>query len=324
MEEKTFISYSRSDSDFALKLAEDLRAANVAIWIDVLDIPAGDTWDRAVQNALQACTSLLVVLSPAAAASRSVMDEVSFALDENKRTLPVIYQDCDVPFRLRRVQHTDFTADYTKALSILIDALGGDQITADSKSRSSFGGPTESGGAVLSNDTDRASDDSQSTEVSDSSGLTQRARSLVAINLCGILGFLAIVWIVCQRAFRLRQGDPLFDRYHGEIFWVIAALGLFCLLLVIVGIALGAEGRRAQLRSLVTLGWILAPLSVCNFFYNMFLGNRGSHGELFTIPYKRYYTQFSGTFQMELLIAMLVAIISIWVLVRHRRKGKKM
>ena len=125
MEERIFVSYARADSDFALKLAQDLRAANVDIWIDQLDIGPGDPWDQEVEKALKACTGLLVILSPRSVASRSVMDEVSFALEQNKKTVPVIYEDCEIPFRLGRLQHTDFTSDHSNGLSKLIEALGG-------------------------------------------------------------------------------------------------------------------------------------------------------------------------------------------------------
>jgi hypothetical protein len=119
-----FLSYARADSAFALRLAKDLRAAGVEIWIDQLDIRAGDTWDRAVEVALQRCSHLLVILSPAAVASRPVLDEVSFALEENKTTVPVLFQPCEIPFRLRRIQRTDFTSDYPAALQRLVGELG--------------------------------------------------------------------------------------------------------------------------------------------------------------------------------------------------------
>lgn len=125
MDEPIFVSYARTDGEFALRLARDLRSANVDIWMDQLDIGAGDIWDRAVEDALQKCKGLLVILSPAAVASRSVMDEVSFAMEEGKKVIPVLYQTCEIPFRLRRVQRTDCASDYSVGLSKLIDALGG-------------------------------------------------------------------------------------------------------------------------------------------------------------------------------------------------------
>lgn len=123
MDEVIFVSYARADGEVALKLAKDLRAANVKVWMDQLDIRAGETWDIAVEDALQACTGFLVILSPNAVSSRSVMDEVSFALEKNKRVVPVLYQTCEIPFRLRRVQRIDCTSDYLAGLSKLVDAL---------------------------------------------------------------------------------------------------------------------------------------------------------------------------------------------------------
>jgi hypothetical protein len=134
MPETIFLSYSRSDGEFALRLAQDLRVAGVSIWIDQMDISAGDTWDRAVEEALRKSAGILVILSQASVASRSVMDEVSYALEENKRVFPVLLERCQVPFRLRRLQYTDFTSDYSAALSKLIRALGGSGVPSPKNS----------------------------------------------------------------------------------------------------------------------------------------------------------------------------------------------
>lgn len=131
MENVIFVSYARTDGEFALKLAKELRAANVNIWMDQLDIRAGDTWDRAVEDALHRCRGLLIVLSPSSVSSRSVMDEVSFAIEENKKVIPVLYQACKIPFRLRRVQRTDFTSDYSAGLSKLVDAVRDTPLSSD-------------------------------------------------------------------------------------------------------------------------------------------------------------------------------------------------
>ncbi len=119
-----FFSYCREDSDFALKLAEDLKVAGAQVWIDQLDIEPGTPWDRAVEAALTNSPRMLVVLSPVSVNSDNVRDEVSFALSRQKRVIPVLYRDCDVPFRLARLQHIDFRPDYARALSILLRALG--------------------------------------------------------------------------------------------------------------------------------------------------------------------------------------------------------
>ncbi len=120
---KVFFSYARADSEFVLRLAGDMRSAGVNLWIDQLDIATGARWDQAVEDALKACQRLLIVLSPTSIASQNVMDEVAFAIDQNKQIIPVLYRNCDIPFRLKRLQHIDFTGEYDEALSKLLIAL---------------------------------------------------------------------------------------------------------------------------------------------------------------------------------------------------------
>lgn len=120
---KTFFSYSRNDQAFVLRLAQDLRQAGIPIWFDQLDIPPGQRWDNEIQKALSTASSLLVVLSPASTASENVMDEVSYALDQNKHVIPVLYQPSDVPLRIRRLQYIDFTTNYEAGLTNLLRVL---------------------------------------------------------------------------------------------------------------------------------------------------------------------------------------------------------
>lgn len=119
----TFVSYCRADGEFVLKLVEDLKAAGANVWLDQLDIPPGMLWDDAVEKALFQCPSMLVILSTVSVSSGNVRDEVSFALGRQKRIIPVLYQDCDIPFRLARLQHIDFRTNYDRAFRLLQTAL---------------------------------------------------------------------------------------------------------------------------------------------------------------------------------------------------------
>lgn len=124
-----FFSYCREDSEFALRLAEDLKAAGASVWIDQVDIEPGTQWDLAVEDALNSCPRMLVILSPVSVRSSNVQDEVSFALSKQKKVIPVLYRECDVPFRLARLQHIDFRSDYARGLKSLLKTLGTDQPT---------------------------------------------------------------------------------------------------------------------------------------------------------------------------------------------------
>ncbi len=118
-----FFSYSRDDSEFVLNLAKNLRQSGANIWLDQLDIKPGTRWDKSIETALKNSTTLLVVLSKKSVESTNVMDEVSFALEENKTVVPVLLEECDIPFRLRRLQFADFSKDQNKGLQTLAEAL---------------------------------------------------------------------------------------------------------------------------------------------------------------------------------------------------------
>jgi TIR domain len=122
-----FFSYARRDSAFVLRLAQGLREEGINLWLDQLDILGGQRWDRAVEEALQTCQGMIAVLSPDALASNNVMDEVSYALEERKIVIPILLHSCTIPFRLRRVQYIDFTADYQTGFAQLLRALRIDQ-----------------------------------------------------------------------------------------------------------------------------------------------------------------------------------------------------
>ncbi len=118
-----FVSYSRVDSEFAMQLAEHLKAAGANVWLDQLDIEPGTPWDSAIEEALLKSTHMLVVLSTVSVTSDNVRDEVSYALSQQMKVIPVLYRECKVPFRLARLQHIDFRNDYDSAFKALLRTL---------------------------------------------------------------------------------------------------------------------------------------------------------------------------------------------------------
>ena len=119
-----FVSYSREDSVFVLRLIEDLKAAGASVWLDQLDIEPGHAWDRAIEKALREAPRMLLVLSPASASSENVRNEISFALEEKKSIIPVLHQDCAIPLQLHRIQRVDLKSDYARGLNALLVHLG--------------------------------------------------------------------------------------------------------------------------------------------------------------------------------------------------------
>jgi hypothetical protein len=120
----TFFSCCRQeDSEFALRLAEDLKACGAGVWIDQLDIDPGREWDSAIEDAVSRCPQMLLILSAASVLSRNIRNEIAFALDKQKTVIPVLYKDCSLPLQLRRVQYIDFRTDYDRGLRALLKFL---------------------------------------------------------------------------------------------------------------------------------------------------------------------------------------------------------
>lgn len=134
----TFISYSRRDQEFALRLAKELKSAGYLVWLDQLDIPTGARWDEEVERALHESEIFLVILTRASTASENVKDEIGLALNLRKRILPILLEECAVPMRLSRIQYVDFTktrfSEGAKKVERLLETLISDQLTPSVKS----------------------------------------------------------------------------------------------------------------------------------------------------------------------------------------------
>jgi hypothetical protein len=122
--DRVFISYARSDRK-ALTLGRDLRNSGVNIWIDQLDIAPGRQWDREIQAALQACSTVIVVLTPNSVSSDNVLNEIDYAIGQRKEIVPALMEPCEVPLLIRRLQYVDFTRDYQSGLEQCTKRLRG-------------------------------------------------------------------------------------------------------------------------------------------------------------------------------------------------------
>lgn len=121
---RIFISYARVDVEFARRLARSLSELGANVWLDVKDIPAGMKWSTAIQEGLNLCEVMLVILTPEAMSSTNVEDEWQYFLDEKKIIIPILLKPAQVHFQLRRIQYIDFhSQDYEGALIQLRNEL---------------------------------------------------------------------------------------------------------------------------------------------------------------------------------------------------------
>lgn len=121
---QVFVSYSRQDQAFVFRLADDLAAKGIDVWLDQRKIEVGTIWSAAIESALEASSAMIVVLSSSSVESPHVADEVHYYLDEGKPIVPILVDTCRVPYRLRRIQHITFVdTPYQDALARLVDRL---------------------------------------------------------------------------------------------------------------------------------------------------------------------------------------------------------
>jgi hypothetical protein len=124
MSPQIFISYSHADAQFATKLTQDLESEGYDTWLDRTDIKTGTRWDDEVAKGLAASQVLIVLLSKASTASQNVKDEIGYAIDHDRRIVPLLLEPCEIPLRLSRVQYVDFTAlAYKAGLQAVLDIL---------------------------------------------------------------------------------------------------------------------------------------------------------------------------------------------------------
>ena len=97
-EAKIFISYSRADFDFALKLGKDLRSAGANIWIDQLDVPLGEHWDDVAEKAFPPCPRAFCPLVFAPLTWKAVSVGASLSPRSCSHEIPPSAMICNIRF----------------------------------------------------------------------------------------------------------------------------------------------------------------------------------------------------------------------------------
>lgn len=77
---KVFLSYARDDKDAARDIATRLKREGLDVWFDEWKIDSGDNVAKEVGKALDEAEAMIVLVSPESMKSRSVRDEIDFAL----------------------------------------------------------------------------------------------------------------------------------------------------------------------------------------------------------------------------------------------------
>jgi hypothetical protein len=87
---RVFISYSRADEDYVSELVLFLEAQGLQPWIDREQIGSGDRWARMIQDEIDKCAAMVVVMTPSSDDSKWVKNEIQRAIVKNKAILPLL------------------------------------------------------------------------------------------------------------------------------------------------------------------------------------------------------------------------------------------
>lgn len=87
-----FISYSHDDSDYAHRLAKALKKQGLLPWIDDR-MDYGTEWPHVIQEHLDECIALVLIMTPRAYQSKWVQNELSRAMRKGKPVFPLLLDD---------------------------------------------------------------------------------------------------------------------------------------------------------------------------------------------------------------------------------------
>jgi hypothetical protein len=89
-----FISYSQGDSEYAHRLQAALQGRGFEVWIDDR-IDYGARWPLVIEESVDACAALILLMSPRAKGSTWVQNELARAQAKGKAVFPLLLEgDC--------------------------------------------------------------------------------------------------------------------------------------------------------------------------------------------------------------------------------------
>lgn len=124
---QVFVSYDSADTDFAHRLAQDLRRIGVEVWIAPDSIRPGEGWVEAINRGLESSSHMVTVLTPKAIASEWVTQETNTAIALERKgklyVIPLDVEECDPPPLWAAYQMITFRDSYKIGLDRLAASL---------------------------------------------------------------------------------------------------------------------------------------------------------------------------------------------------------
>jgi hypothetical protein len=101
-----FISYSHTDRKYVHRLAESLEQEGFNVWIDDR-MDYGSDWPYEIQQRLDACDALILVMSPRSLTSKWVQNELNRALRKEKPIFPLMLEGNEPWLAVESIHYID-------------------------------------------------------------------------------------------------------------------------------------------------------------------------------------------------------------------------
>ncbi|MEQ9553749.1 MAG: TIR domain-containing protein [Coleofasciculus sp. G3-WIS-01] len=137
---EAFISYSRRNKEFVLKLREAFKTANREVWVDWEGIPLTADWRKEIYQGIDESNNIVFVITPDSVASKECGVEVKCALKHHKRILPILHLDVDLEAmypEMRELPWIDFRegTNFEQAFAELLQAIDHNKLDTQEHTR---------------------------------------------------------------------------------------------------------------------------------------------------------------------------------------------
>ena len=123
-----FLSHSSADKETVFRLAVDIAARGIPLWLDAWSLEIGDSLVERILDGIDESSVLIVAFSPRAVESGWVARELESALKKEKSegrrfVIPILLEHCSLPTPFEDRLYVDFSSGYSNALETLEGVL---------------------------------------------------------------------------------------------------------------------------------------------------------------------------------------------------------
>jgi oligopeptide transport system substrate-binding protein len=135
-----FLSYSSKDKVVADAIVSALENENIRCWYAPRDIEPGANWGESITEAIQDCKLFLLIFSGNSNQSKRVLDEVYFAISEEKAIIPFRIENLDPTGAMRLhlssrhwldAYHPSWESHITRLVNTMAGHLGREALLID-------------------------------------------------------------------------------------------------------------------------------------------------------------------------------------------------